>query len=570
MKRLLQRAYCEDVLVIAAVGNGRGSKGPLFPAAFESVPPPNAEQCERLGREMDPRLKRPIQLKGLLPYRPLVHAVSSVDIYDERLITMRDLAGSRIAAYGLGVVARAEDGYTEDLSGTSASAPIVAGLAQVVWSAQPKLDAHGVMAALYAGGRPLDFKANNLWSRTEFCLDEKKNRCDSWPPRRVSLCTALNAAGSRIGKLACVDPASAIGKDYFPSPPPPPSSPAMAPPPDVDAPCRVQNCGAPSGPPSEQLPSAVLPEGVAVCPSCYLYANWYGVGNARLYGKATDGPRPPFSAVVNVYDTSWHGQSFTPFGMYTSQPRDQRPVRQATAERCDRSDALGGDGLELHGIWVANFRPGRPAHRAEVMTILPSAAGLLCASLLVLTSCKSPQPPTAAPVDALTDDEICIRICELEAEVPCADKSDCLTGCKQTNQPSVSPRTGLASSASSRTAPPPSPATPRDSGCRTPRSASRRARRCGPARTMQKRQAAVRAVLERSDAGRAGRPRLGAFRRGRRFGRHGVPVSAKDRIAGLISADPQDQVGAVQAARQASSLANCAFAPTQFAARSEQ
>ena len=80
----------------------------------------------------------------------------------------------------------------------------------------------------------------------------------------------------------------------------------------------------------------MLPEGVAVCPSCYLYANWYGTGNARLYGKATDGPRPPFSAVVNVYDTSWHGQSFAPFGMYTSQPAlnvqfDKRLPNGATA-----------------------------------------------------------------------------------------------------------------------------------------------------------------------------------------------------------------------------------------------
>ena len=174
MTRLLQRAYCEGVLVIAAVGNGRGSKGPVIPAALESVPPPNAEQCERLGRELDPRLKRPMAIKGVRPYRPLVHAVSSVDIYDERLITMRDLAGSRISAYGLGVVARAGTGHTEALAGTSASAPIVAGIAEVVWAARPDLDAHSVMAALYAGGRPLDFKANNLWSRTEFCLDEKK------------------------------------------------------------------------------------------------------------------------------------------------------------------------------------------------------------------------------------------------------------------------------------------------------------------------------------------------------------------------------------------------------------
>ena len=72
-------------------------------------------------------------------------------------------------------------------------------------------------------------------------------------------------------------------------------------------------------------------------------------------------------------------------------------------------------------------------------TTLRRAAGLLFAGLLALTSCRSSQPaappPVDAPtVDALTDDEICMRKCELAAQVACADQTDCLPACEQ-NEP---------------------------------------------------------------------------------------------------------------------------------------
>ena len=130
MTQLLSRAYCEGALVIAAAGNRTGSEGAVFPAALESLAPPDAQQCGRLGYSL-------VGSSG--SYRPLIHAVGAVDQYDQRLVLARPHGQPRLAAYGMQVVVPGQTatGFTIPQTGTSMSAAVVSGIAAAVWGARP-------------------------------------------------------------------------------------------------------------------------------------------------------------------------------------------------------------------------------------------------------------------------------------------------------------------------------------------------------------------------------------------------------------------------------------------------
>lgn len=242
MGKLLARAYCEGVLVIVAAGNSTGSEGATVPASFEAEPPPDS--CSKA---------------GLGTYRPLVHAVGAVNQYDQRLALSRPWSQPRLDAYGLQVTVPTKAGYTTVMSGSSISAAIVSGIASVVWSARPKLDAAEVMDVIYKGARKIDpASGGHIQNRTELCAPGKDRGCEKWPVRRANLCGALNAA-IPSARLTC-EPAltSKLAK-------------MDAIPPGTEEPCRVAGCGIPLGPMQLQLPHAVLPmPAPASCGTCSL------------------------------------------------------------------------------------------------------------------------------------------------------------------------------------------------------------------------------------------------------------------------------------------------------------
>ena len=105
MRTLLELAYCQGVLVIGAAGNGNTtSQAPVLPAALETEGSmPDKRRCQTEFGVANPKLPA----KG---YAPLIHSVGSVDLYDERLPTVRAWAHPRIAAYGMAVTVPGPNG----------------------------------------------------------------------------------------------------------------------------------------------------------------------------------------------------------------------------------------------------------------------------------------------------------------------------------------------------------------------------------------------------------------------------------------------------------------------------
>jgi hypothetical protein len=305
MRELLERAYCEGVLVIGAAGNGTmTSQAPVFPAALESAGPgPDAKRCRDVLGIRDPR-------PPASGYSPLIHSVGSVDLFDERLPTMRAWAHPRLAAYGMAatVPGPGSGEYFDPTTGTSASAAAVSGMAAVVWRLKPRLDAAQVMAAVYKGGVPLETTYSK--SRTEYCVDTAHDRCRSWLPRRPTLCGAVKAVLG--GPISCVTPAHpdrddpATAGTFFP---PPPTS---SQPPVLNAPCDTTNCSVPIGISPAQAIGAVGPMGVATCGECRVLI---GGGNGSLAGSLdfTNVPTGGFDTTVVLYDHNWSPHYYHPF-----------------------------------------------------------------------------------------------------------------------------------------------------------------------------------------------------------------------------------------------------------------
>jgi hypothetical protein len=314
MRTLLEEAYCLGVLVVGAAGNGTtAAQAPVLPAALESAGGPDDKRklpdvkwCQEEFGIADPKPPK----RG---YRPLIHAVGAVDLYDERLPTMRAWADPRVSAYGMAASIEGPKAgeFSDAFNGTSPATAAVAAIAARVWRLKPGFDAAEVMAAVYKGGYLLETK--NQASRTELCLDTGRDRCHSWPARRVTVCGALNAAlGS--AKLHCVtplhpdrhDPATA-GK-YFP---PRPSDPLT--PPSINSPCGITNCGIPIGAPPAHGAALVGPMGVATCATCILFTNG---GNGMLTGSMNFNGTPPSWFYTTVIITDWN---FVPHYYYPFQ-----------------------------------------------------------------------------------------------------------------------------------------------------------------------------------------------------------------------------------------------------------
>ena len=317
MRTLLELAYCQGVLVIAAAGNGNTtSQAPVLPAALETEGKmPDKQRCQTEFGVAKPKLPA----SG---YAPLIHSVGSVDLYDERLPTVRAWAHPRIAAYGMAVTVPGPNGeYFPPLSGTSMSAAAVSGIAADVWRRNSGLDAAQVMTAVFKGGVELEKK--NKASRTESCNDNTAHdRCHGWQAVRATLCGALQKMPGGPAGVTCIDPPhpdryDPKTRDLFPPLPPPQEG--FPKPPVLDGSCGITNCALPLGPNPGQDLAAVGPSGVATCGGCRLFVNG---GNGILTGSLdfnNGGPPAPYYTTVVLYDSNWSPHYYQPF-QWTNNP----------------------------------------------------------------------------------------------------------------------------------------------------------------------------------------------------------------------------------------------------------
>lgn len=211
---ILQDASCQGVLVFAAAGNreaGLGEEsGPLYPAAWETRPAPDAATCARLQRGGSSVM--PEVFGGA--YRPLVHAVAGIEADGTPLDNARVRGAPRLAAYGDHAVAEsialaaAPSGQpTATLTGSSVATLLASVNAAVAWSWQASRSPHDIAALLHGAARG----TTSVLGRTaDFCLRPAGGGCaDSI--HRIDLCLTRKAA----------DPGTAAGLrcDWQPSDP---------------------------------------------------------------------------------------------------------------------------------------------------------------------------------------------------------------------------------------------------------------------------------------------------------------------------------------------------------------
>jgi subtilase family protein len=198
----LARASCAGALVVAAAGNYdlTNGAGMVYPAAWESVPAPNANQCASYPLRLPSGVKpMPNHPSGDTPvYRPLVHAAGAVDAGDNAAGITRRHGRPRLAAYGVGVVTSEPrtDGVTRIKTGTSLSAAITSAAAALAWGYKPNLRPDQVMELVYKGGAVIaphpDLEPNVCAGK--LCAGEI---------HRVSVCAA--AAQAHCDALKCSD-----------------------------------------------------------------------------------------------------------------------------------------------------------------------------------------------------------------------------------------------------------------------------------------------------------------------------------------------------------------------------
>ena len=190
IRTVLERASCLGALIVAAAGNFTGSPGPIYPAAFESMPAPDANRCEMLTEPAVRAKRAPAATMGKAGarYAPLVHSVGAVDVFEKRVLVNRKWGQPRLSALGAAVTVAGPPGMTNTpvMHGTSVAAPIISGIASRVWAARPDLDAAGVMQVIYDGG--IELKPGQAMEReqTEYCMGEKSDpvtagRCTAHP-----------------------------------------------------------------------------------------------------------------------------------------------------------------------------------------------------------------------------------------------------------------------------------------------------------------------------------------------------------------------------------------------------
>lgn len=199
----LQYASCSGQLVIASAGNNTDERcpgnqtGALAPAIFETEEAPTDQQCAALDFALPSEYTSDYPRAPADPetYNPLVFAVGGVDGQDLPLPNTREGGQPRLVAYGsnsLGVDSWFDPARAA-MTGTSAAAAAVSGVASSLWGVAPELPAAELMSMIYESGYPTgDF--------SDFQLGE------SQPIHRLAYCPALAAVCRDKDPSSCPAP----------------------------------------------------------------------------------------------------------------------------------------------------------------------------------------------------------------------------------------------------------------------------------------------------------------------------------------------------------------------------
>lgn len=232
----LEAAACQGALLVAAAGNNPlvspQRRGPMLPAAWETLPAPDAARC---GELLGPTAVLPSNAPAGA-YRPLVYAAGGVNDNDSPIVLTREDGLARVVAPASLLAAfpanRSEAGYaavcgigtagglcdhTYPMTGTSVAAAVVSAAAAAVWAYQPTWDAHQVMDAVYASGAALD-PVQASFSQGATSLGTSAERV-----HRVSICRAAQLSlGARTPSvsLACAGGDATRPFDGLPKPEP--------------------------------------------------------------------------------------------------------------------------------------------------------------------------------------------------------------------------------------------------------------------------------------------------------------------------------------------------------------
>ncbi|MEO1336588.1 MAG: S8/S53 family peptidase, partial [Myxococcota bacterium] len=197
-------AACQGAIIIAASGNAGG--GPLvettaaYPAAWESVPAPDAGRCAAFNLAAPPA--------STSTYRPLVYAAGGLDGADNPLRSQRSESMPRIAAPASHATIYVGSYQTPLQTGTSVGAAVTSAAVALAWSYAPNLAGHDAMQMVYDAGADLSLTPN-------LCLGSP---C-SQSVRRISMCHTLAAAcasSGRCGHLSSCEPHEP-GRDLAPT-----------------------------------------------------------------------------------------------------------------------------------------------------------------------------------------------------------------------------------------------------------------------------------------------------------------------------------------------------------------
>jgi hypothetical protein len=293
VQHALRHAACVGAVVIAAAGNLSSFDGPMLPGGWEAINAPR--DCSEFNRE------------DLKTDRPLVYAVGGVDAVDGFLGTTRPGGKPRLAAYGLYATMLRGTDFIGPISGTSAAAAFVSGIAASAWAAsKTPLAPEELMDKVYAGGTEISNQA------ADFCL----YRPCTDRPRRVSLCGALTQVGASPS-CTSVPFAAAPASNMIPPPPPITADAATPGPAGTDAPAF-----------DGERPLVSPQDPTHGCSSCYWART--ASGTDTLWGwTASTGLNPVSASVIGYLGTL--SQSFP---LSTVPPMNSFFTRVVNTRKC--------------------------------------------------------------------------------------------------------------------------------------------------------------------------------------------------------------------------------------------
>jgi hypothetical protein len=186
----IEYAVCWGAVVIVAAGNQDYTceTGPLLPGGWESDPAPDAARCQELGAPAPP---------AGIGYKPLLYSVGGLTHDRQPMTGSREGGMPRLAALATNAVA---GGDSTSITGTSAAAASVSGIAALVWSYNPQLSPSGLMSVLYQSGGTTTLDADYYLAGAVNTDVQAVNGCAALE----AACTLQGADCPFASPLACI------------------------------------------------------------------------------------------------------------------------------------------------------------------------------------------------------------------------------------------------------------------------------------------------------------------------------------------------------------------------------